>query len=216
MRTDDMRDIDTVTRPRRDGEPGRGDLRARRETTSGRRDTTSALRQSEPGARTRRGADAPPAKRPAAISSAARAATGRTAVPTAPQATGSAAAATAQTPGPQNPGRGPRRAPRAPFVLLVVGLLCGGLVSLLLLNTVLAQDSFELGDLRSSTEQLRQAAAEMEGQVRVMTQPDALAEQARGLNVQPDTSSPGFVRVAPTSKPAGADAAGSQLEDPVR
>jgi hypothetical protein len=101
-------------------------------------------------------------------------------------------------------------------VLLVVGLLCGGLVSLLLLNTVLAQDSFELGDLRSSTEQLRQAAAEMEGQVRVMTQPGALAEQARGLDVQTDNSSPGFVRVSPSPDPQQATATGSQPEDPAR
>ncbi|WP_066935832.1 hypothetical protein [Microtetraspora fusca] len=76
--------------------------------------------------------------------------------------------------------RSGRRPPRAPFVLLVVGLLCGGLVSLLLLNTVLAQDSFELSDLRSGTERLRQQADELDNQVRMLTQPNALDEQARG------------------------------------
>ncbi|WP_433215514.1 hypothetical protein [Microtetraspora malaysiensis] len=76
--------------------------------------------------------------------------------------------------------RSGRRPPRAPFVLLVVGLLCGGLVSLLLLNTVLAQDSFELSDLRSGTERLRQQADELDNQVRTLTQPGALDEQARG------------------------------------
>ncbi|WP_433413406.1 hypothetical protein ACQP1V_30175 [Microtetraspora malaysiensis] len=92
----------------------------------------------------------------------------RRAVRSAASATGAAAA------------RSGRRPPRAPFVLLVVGLLCGGLVSLLLLNTVLAQDSFELSDLRSGTERLRQQADALDNQVRMLTQPGALDEQARG------------------------------------
>ncbi|MEU8269486.1 hypothetical protein AB0B89_20290, partial [Sphaerisporangium sp. NPDC049002] len=63
--------------------------------------------------------------------------------------------------------QGTRRAsaPRAPFVLLVVGLLCGGLVSLLLLNLVLAQDSFRVNDLRKTTEQLRQQAQDKDTEV---------------------------------------------------
>ncbi|MEV0968639.1 hypothetical protein [Microtetraspora glauca] len=94
--------------------------------------------------------------------------------------------------------RGGRRPPRAPFVLLVVGLLCGGLVSLLLLNTVLAQDSFELSDLRSGTERLRQQADQLDNQVRTLTQPYALDEQARGgSGVGPNGSSPNFVRTDP-------------------
>ncbi|MCC5579420.1 hypothetical protein IMZ11_27690 [Microtetraspora sp. AC03309] len=94
--------------------------------------------------------------------------------------------------------RGGRRPPRAPFVLLVVGLLCGGLVSLLLLNTVLAQDSFELSDLRSGTERLRQQADQLDNQVRTLTQPNALDEQARGgSGVGPNGSSPNFVRTDP-------------------
>ncbi|MGI5490645.1 hypothetical protein [Microtetraspora malaysiensis] len=138
---------------------------------------TTAVRS---GATTTRPAPARPAPaRPAPVREAPAAGATTTAEPvalrrprraarSAPSATGAAAA------------RSGRRPPRAPFVLLVVGLLCGGLVSLLLLNTVLAQDSFELSDLRSGTERLRQQADELDNQVRMLTQPGALDEQARG------------------------------------
>jgi hypothetical protein len=54
----------------------------------------------------------------------------------------------------RRPSRGRQR---APFVLLVVGLMCGGLLSLLLLNTVLAQDSITAANLRKEIEVARQA-----------------------------------------------------------
>ncbi|MEO3858372.1 hypothetical protein [Acrocarpospora sp. B8E8] len=88
---------------------------------------------------------------------------------------------------------GDRRPPRAPFVLLVVGLLGGGLVSLLLLNTVLAQDSFKYNELRRVTEQLHQQANQEEGRIRDAQQPSGLAEQADGLGLRPDDSAPEFV-----------------------
>ncbi|XVQ88827.1 hypothetical protein ACQP2K_15835 [Microbispora siamensis] len=87
-----------------------------------------------------------------------------------------------------------RRPPRAPFVLLVVGLMCGGLVTLLLLNTVLAQDSFRLSDLRSSIDELHEQAAEQENQLRQWTQPGPLGEQARAQGLDSDTSAPKFIK----------------------
>ncbi|GIH59489.1 hypothetical protein [Microbispora siamensis] len=87
-----------------------------------------------------------------------------------------------------------RRPPRAPFVLLVVGLMCGGLVTLLLLNTVLAQDSFRLSDLRSSIDELHEQAAEQENQLRQWTQPGPLGDQARAQGLDPDTSAPKFIK----------------------
>ncbi|GAA0972819.1 hypothetical protein GCM10009555_026610 [Acrocarpospora macrocephala] len=88
---------------------------------------------------------------------------------------------------------GDRRPPRAPFVLLVVGLLGGGLVSLLLLNTVLAQDSFKYNELRRVTEQLHQQANQEEGRIRDAQQPSGLAGQAGDLGLRPDDSAPEFV-----------------------
>ncbi|MEV4297139.1 hypothetical protein [Microbispora rosea] len=86
-----------------------------------------------------------------------------------------------------------RRPPRAPFVLLVVGLMCGGLVTLLLLNVVLSQDSFRLSDLQSSIDELHEQAAEQENQLRQWTQPNAVKEQAAAQGLEPDTSPPKFI-----------------------
>jgi hypothetical protein len=107
-----------------------------------------------------------------------------------------------------------RRPPRAPFVLLVVGLMCGGLVTLLLLNTVLAQDSFKLSDLRSSTDQLHEQAATLEGELRVWDQPGAIEEAAKPLGVEKDTSAPRFVRTGPSV--GAADAATPREEGMVK
>ncbi|MCA2222706.1 hypothetical protein [Nonomuraea aurantiaca] len=92
----------------------------------------------------------------------------------------------------RRPSRGRQR---APFVLLVVGLMCGGLLSLLLLNTVLAQDSITAANLRKEIEVARQAnedakltneknmgpgpiadQAEMQGQHRDWDKPNVLTE----------------------------------------
>ncbi|MDF5756856.1 hypothetical protein [Spongiactinospora sp. TRM90649] len=80
------------------------------------------------------------------------------------------------------------RAPRAPFVLLLVGLLCGGLVSLLLLTTVLAQDSVEADKLRSDNKRIK---LETERQRLENVKQDtaaALAERAARHGSRPDPS----------------------------
>ncbi|MEU8054941.1 hypothetical protein [Microbispora bryophytorum] len=86
-----------------------------------------------------------------------------------------------------------RRPPRAPFVLLVVGLMCGGLVTLLLLNVVLSQDSFRLSDLQSSIDELHEQAAEQENQLRQWTQPGPLGDQAAAQGLERDKSAPQFI-----------------------
>ncbi|GII53935.1 hypothetical protein Pth03_23240 [Planotetraspora thailandica] len=107
-----------------------------------------------------------------------------------------------------------RRPPRAPFVLLVVGLMCGGLVTLLLLNTVLAQDSFKLSDLRSSTDQLHEQAATLENELRVWDQPGAIEEAAKPLGVVKDTAPPRFIK--PDKGPdVGAAGAGTPQKEGV-
>ncbi|GAA1012644.1 hypothetical protein Aple_006330 [Acrocarpospora pleiomorpha] len=141
------------------------------------------------------------------------------------------AAAAKPVPKPVAARLGDRRPPRAPFVLLVVGLLGGGLVSLLLLNTVLAQDSFKYNELRRVTEQLHQQANQEEGRIRDAQQPSGLAEQADEFGLRPDDSAPEFVgeglhpaslgeRIAePTADPAaesGAPSPAATTEGTVR
>ncbi|RCG32955.1 hypothetical protein DQ384_00415 [Sphaerisporangium album] len=99
-----------------------------------------------------------------------------------------------------------RHAPRAPFVLLVVGLLCGGLVSLLLLNTVLTQDSFRVQDLRESTRELHDQKQDLYKKFLTGSQPGTIADNARKGGVKPDTSAPEILTV-PGAQPSRAGVA---------
>ncbi|GGP07983.1 hypothetical protein GCM10012278_37780 [Nonomuraea glycinis] len=80
--------------------------------------------------------------------------------------------------------RRPARRQRAPFVLLVVGLLCGGLVSLLLLNTVLARDSIAASRLVDEISTARQQNEQLQREIEQRKQPDVIAEQAEDLGMK--------------------------------
>jgi hypothetical protein len=82
--------------------------------------------------------------------------------------------------------------PRAPFVLLVVGLLGGALVSLLLLNTVLAEDAFTLTRLQRSNKQLNQQRQALQEEIAREEAPAVLAQKARALGMKQPTR-PAFV-----------------------
>ncbi|NRQ34208.1 hypothetical protein HII36_20475 [Nonomuraea sp. NN258] len=90
---------------------------------------------------------------------------------------------------PESARRTPRRRQRAPFVLLVVGLLCGGLVSLLLLNTMLAQDAITEAKLREQIAQSRQEADSLKREYEKNTQAGELAKHAPALQQRPDWGS---------------------------
>ncbi|GAA3445782.1 hypothetical protein [Planomonospora venezuelensis] len=135
----------------------------------------------------------PQARRPAQVGAAQAGAARTAAVPAArpvpvgdaPAArpatagTGVAGAARAQSPAVRRGAAAPRRrgrAPRAPFVLLVVGLLCGGLITLLLLNTVLAEGSFKENDLRNANKALMQQKEERKNENARKQMPDEIAK----------------------------------------
>ncbi|WP_219502295.1 hypothetical protein, partial [Nonomuraea ceibae] len=81
--------------------------------------------------------------------------------------------------------RRPARRQRAPFVLLVVGLLCGGLVSLLLLNTVLAQDSITASTLVDEIASERQHNEDLKRKNEQSKLPTEIARQAEELGMRP-------------------------------
>ncbi|MFB4307728.1 hypothetical protein [Actinomadura sp. GTD37] len=112
-----------------------------------------------------------------------------------------------------------RAAPRTPFVLLIVGLLGGALVSLLLLNTVLAQDAFTLTRLQQSNKRLEQQRQAYEEDIAREGSPAGLSQKARALGMKeaedpaffdPDTgrASGGTIRPVPHAAAASAGAAG--------
>ncbi len=80
--------------------------------------------------------------------------------------------------------RRPARRQRAPFVLLVVGLLCGGLVSLLLLNTVLARDSIAASRLVDEISAARLQNELLKRQIEESKLPAVIAKQAEDLGMK--------------------------------
>lgn len=86
-------------------------------------------------------------------------------------------------------------AAKAPFVLVVVTLLVGGLLGLLLLNTLVAQDSFRLHDLGKQGRVLEQREQDLSRQVQALQAPDALAARATALGMVPG-GPPAFLRLS--------------------
>ncbi|HVM26528.1 MAG TPA: hypothetical protein VM433_02535 [Mycobacteriales bacterium] len=85
-------------------------------------------------------------------------------------------------------------APRAPFVTLVVLLLAGGLLGLLAVNTVLAQDAFRLHALSAEGKALADREQVLEREVETLRTPRNLAARARALGMVP-AGSPAFLRL---------------------
>src|SRR5690349_22578184 len=78
------------------------------------------------------------------------------------------------------------RAPRMPFILLLVGLLGGALVSLLVISTTLAQGSFRITSLQAQNAELARQAQTLTNQVAQAGSPAVIAKQARQLGMRPN------------------------------
>lgn len=86
-------------------------------------------------------------------------------------------------------------APRAPFVVLVGTLLVGGLAGLLFLHTALAEDSFQMQDLRNRSAALAAREQALEQQVALEASPKRLAARAESLGMVRSIN-PGFIRLS--------------------
>ncbi|MFF2325921.1 MULTISPECIES: septum formation initiator [unclassified Streptomyces] len=87
---------------------------------------------------------------------------------------------------------GPSNAARTPFVLLVVLLLSGGLITLLVLNSALNEGSFRLSELKKRTTELTDEEQALQRDVDSYSEPDALERRARKLGMVPG-GSPAFL-----------------------
>ncbi|NHC45567.1 hypothetical protein [Motilibacter aurantiacus] len=85
------------------------------------------------------------------------------------------------------------RSPRAPFVLLVLALLAGGLGTMLLLNTVLAQGAFVRADLERQSSLLADQEQELTQQLARLASPERLAKEADKLGLV--SSCPAFLSI---------------------
>ncbi|MFF3766808.1 septum formation initiator family protein [Streptomyces sp. NPDC001922] len=90
-------------------------------------------------------------------------------------------------------------AARTPFVVLVVVLLAGGLISLLLLNASLNQGSFRLSRLKKETTDLTDQQQALQQEVDAYSAPDALEKRARELGLVPG-GSPAFLNPDGTAR----------------
>jgi len=109
------------------------------------------------------------------------------------------------------PNRASRPA-RAPFVLLIAGLLTLGLVTLLLLNTALAEGSFTLSKLQREQVALTDRAQALEQGLARAKAPQRLAERARALGMVP-TENPVFLNT-PDGRILGEPKAGVSAPKP--
>ncbi len=104
-----------------------------------------------------------------------------------------AAAATPRVPAPPRPGAAPQTAPsvtaagrrRMPFLLLIVGMLCGALVCLLVISTTLAAGSFRITNLRQQDQALVRQQQQLQQQVAQDQAPSVIAQRAEQLGMRP-------------------------------
>jgi hypothetical protein len=87
------------------------------------------------------------------------------------------------------------QAAKAPFVAVVVLILGAGLLGLLLLNTVLAQDAFRLHALQVEGRALADAEQALQRQVSDVQSPQTLAARAAALGMVPG-GPPAFLRLS--------------------
>ncbi|MFE6618419.1 hypothetical protein [Streptomyces sp. NPDC057740] len=111
---------------------------------------------------------------------------------------------------------GARQAARAPFVLLVVLLLGGGLIGLLVLNSALSEGAFRLDDLQKETKSLTDEEQSLQRDIDAYSAPDALQRRALELGMVPGgdpafLNPDGSVRGAPSPAPGGQGAAYNPL-----
>ena len=81
-----------------------------------------------------------------------------------------------------------RVVPRAPFVLLVLGLLGGSLVCLLVINTTLGAASFRISQLQKKSASLSTQEQNLRQQVAAEQAPAAIAQRAYALGMRAQTS----------------------------
>ena len=91
---------------------------------------------------------------------------------------------------------GPRR---APFIVLICGLLAGGLCVLVVLNTASAAAELRRHDVTAANAGLAEDVEQLRSQLAANEAPDALAAAAAKLGMVPN-GTPGFLTIRPDGK----------------
>ena len=72
-----------------------------------------------------------------------------------------------------------------PFLLLIVGMLCGALVCLLVISTTLATGSFRITNLQQQDQALAKQQQQLQQQVAQDQAPSVIAQRAEQLGMRP-------------------------------
>jgi hypothetical protein len=83
-------------------------------------------------------------------------------------------------------GRTRPRRPRAPFILLLVGLLGGALVCLLVISTTLAEGAYRITNLQQQDANLAKQEQLLSQQVAQASSPTQIAQEAEQLGMRPN------------------------------
>jgi len=83
-------------------------------------------------------------------------------------------------------GRTRPRHPRAPFILLLVGLLGGALISLLVISTTLAEGSYRITNLQQQNANLAKQEQLLSQQVAQASSPAQIAQEAEAFGMRPN------------------------------
>lgn len=77
----------------------------------------------------------------------------------------------------------PVAVPRAPFVVMVLLLVAGGVLGILLLNTKINENAFVIYELRQEQDELEQREQQLEQEIAEASAPNQLAARARGMGL---------------------------------
>lgn len=88
----------------------------------------------------------------------------------------------------------PVSAPRAPFVVLVLGVVMAGVLGILVLNTKIYENAFKLSDLQSKQVNLDRQEQQLNQQIAKQEAPNNLAAAAAKQGLVP-AGSPAFIRL---------------------
>lgn len=80
---------------------------------------------------------------------------------------------------------GVSRAPKIPFVLLILCLLGGALVSLLMLRALVVEEAYAIEALEAQNQEMSYEEQRLEKSVAHLETSDRIAEEAEGLGMQP-------------------------------
>ena len=76
------------------------------------------------------------------------------------------------------------RAPRIPFVLLVLCLMSGALVSLLVLRSVVAQEAYTITSLQSQNRELSQREQQLQREVAHLEASERISKEAESMGMR--------------------------------